>query len=85
VRGAHQGSCHCGSVHFRATLDCDEAVVCDCSICTRKGAIVVRIAEEDLELESLLDAMGVYSFNSHVAKHYFCPRCGVHTYHRPQT
>ncbi len=64
-----EGSCHCGEVRFRTTLDLAESIVCDCSICTMKGAIVVRVEAEDFELASPLDELGLYTFNKHIARH----------------
>ena len=85
MKQSYQGSCHCGSVRFSTELDLDEAIVCDCSICTRKGSIVVKVEEPDFELMTPLDDLSVYTFNKHIARHYFCPTCGIHTFNRPRT
>ena len=85
MKQTYDGFCHCRSVQFRATLNLAEAIVCDCSICTKKGAIMIRIEESDFELLSRLGDVGVYSFHTHTAKHYFCRTCGIHTFHRPRT
>jgi len=81
----YEGRCHCGKVRFRTELDLDDAIVCDCSICTNKGSIVVKVDENDFELMTPLGDMSVYTFNKHIAKHYFCPNCGIHTFNRPRT
>ncbi len=85
VRQQFDGSCHCGSVRFTSTLDLADAIVCDCSICRKKGSIVVRVADEDFSLLSPLEELGLYTFNKHIAKHYFCRVCGVHPFHRPRS
>jgi hypothetical protein len=35
----YTGSCHCGKVRFRVTADLADAVVCNCSICEKKGFV----------------------------------------------
>lgn len=81
----YEGSCHCGSIQFETSLDLDEAIQCDCSICIRKGSIVVRVKPSDFSLLSPLEELSLYSFNKHVAKHYFCRTCGIHPFHRPRS
>ena len=81
----YEGRCHCGAVRFSTHLDLDEAIVCDCSICTRKGSIVVRVEEADFELTTPIDELSLYTFNKGIAKHYFCPTCGIHAFHRPRS
>ena len=50
-----------------------------------KGSIINRIEESDFELATPLDELGVYQFNKNIAKHYFCPNCGVHPFNRPRS
>ena len=35
----YDGSCHCGKVTFEVTGTYDEVLICDCSICVKKGII----------------------------------------------
>lgn len=79
------GSCHCGKVRFEATLDPADAVVCDCSICRKKGVVIGRVSEADFRLLTPLEEMTLYQFNKRIAKHYFCPVCGIHTFNRPRS
>jgi hypothetical protein len=44
-----------------------------------------RIDESDFELMSSLDELSVYQFNKNIARHYFCPNCGIHPFHRPRS
>ncbi len=46
---------------------------------------MVRVAESDFELLSPISELGLYTFNKHIAKHYFCPTCGIHAFHRPRS
>jgi hypothetical protein len=49
------GSCHCGNVRYEADLDPAEAVVCDCSICSKKGANIGRVDEAQFRLLTPLE------------------------------
>lgn len=81
----YEGSCHCGRVRFRATLDLGESRVCNCSMCTKKGFIHAIIAPEKFELLSGADALSTYTFNTGVAKHTFCRHCGIHAFYTPRS
>ena len=39
----YNGSCHCGAVRFRIESDFPELATCDCSICSRKNALMVKV------------------------------------------
>ena len=85
MKDSYKGSCHCGQVEFDVTLDLDKSVVCDCSICSKKGGIINRVAPEDFELHTPIESLSLYQFHTRTAKHYFCPTCGIYTFHRPRT
>lgn len=46
---------------------------------------MVRAEEADFVLLTPLGELSLYTFNKHLAKHYFCPSCGIHPFHRPRT
>lgn len=46
---------------------------------------MVRIEPADFQLLTPLAGLSVYTFNKHIAKHYFCPRCGIHPFHLPRS
>jgi len=79
----YQGSCHCGAVRF--SFDGEEitrGLRCTCSLCSRKGAMMsaVAIPQADLKIEADPADLGLYEFDSKIAKHYFCRRCGIYTH-----
>jgi len=79
---SYHGSCHCGAVRFEIDTDFPELTTCDCSICRRKNALMVKVHESRMRLLAGEDALGVYQFHTHTAKHYFCRTCGIYPFHR---
>jgi len=80
----YQGSCHCGAVTF--SFDADEitsGLSCNCSYCERRAAIMLNppLADANLKREIDGDALSCYQFGNQAAKHYYCSRCGIYTFH----
>lgn len=78
----YQGSCHCGAVRFEIDTDFPELTRCDCSICRRRNALMVRVHESAFRLHAGAEALTEYQFHSHTARHYFCKVCGIYPFHR---
>jgi len=78
----YKGRCHCGSVTFEVFTNIENSVICDCSICRRRGTTMVRCDERDLVILSGSDVLSMYQFNTFVAEHYFCKICGIYTFHK---
>jgi len=78
------GACHCGSVRFHVRLKngLHTARRCDCSFCRMRGAVAVSAPVEGLDILEGADCLTLYTFNTGVAKHYFCSKCGIYTHHR---
>lgn len=76
----HQGSCHCGKVAFEVQGELAEAMTCNCSICTRKGAPMWFVPRGALRLLTPEAGLASYSFNRHIIRHRFCPTCGIHCF-----
>jgi len=55
---------------------------CNCSLCRRKGTIIALVPVPALRAVEGRDVLTCYQFNTRVAKHYFCSKCGVHTHHQ---
>ena len=81
----YQGSCHCGAVRFEVRTDFPELTTCDCSICRRKNALMVKVHESDFRLVTGQESLSMYQFHTHTAKHYFCKICGIYPFHRKRT
>lgn len=80
-----EGGCQCGAVRFRVRVRAYEAVECNCSICTKKGFLHLIVQPEDFELLAGEQALETYTFNTGIAKHRFCRRCGVHPFYTPRS
>ena len=84
-RQQYQGSCHCGRVVFRITTDFPELTTCNCSICRKKNALMVKVHEDDFELVQGADTLTEYQFHTHTARHFFCGTCGIYPFHRKRS
>ncbi len=80
----HKGACHCGDVVFEITSDLAELTTCDCSLCVKKNALMVKVHEDDFTLLSDDASVSEYRWNTKIARHYFCKTCGIYTFHRKQ-
>ncbi len=78
----YEGSCHCGNVRFQIETDFPELTTCDCSICAKKNALMVKVHESKFELISGEDSLTEYQFHTMTARHFFCSRCGIYPFHR---
>jgi hypothetical protein len=79
-----KAACHCGAVRFRVTLTHGFNTVrrCTCSYCRMRGAVAVSADIGGITFEAGEEALAVYRFNTGVAQHYFCSRCGIYTHHQ---
>ncbi len=79
-----QGACHCGAVQFHVRLadGLNTARRCNCSYCRMRGAIAVSAALQDIKIIDGEELLTLYQFNTMQAKHFFCSKCGIYTYHQ---
>lgn len=78
----YEGSCHCGAIRFAVTTGFPELTTCDCSICRRRNALMVKVHESMFELLSGKESLTEYQFHTRTARHYFCSKCGIYPFHR---
>ena len=76
----YKGSCHCGQVAFEVEGEISEVMECNCSICSRKGALMWFAPREKMRLLTPEENLATYTFGKHAIKHRFCPRCGIHPF-----
>jgi hypothetical protein len=76
----YKGSCHCGKVAFEVEGEIDKVMDCNCSMCSRKGALLWFVPREKLRLLTAEDNSRAYLFGKGTIQHRFCPECGIHPY-----
>jgi hypothetical protein len=82
----HAGGCHCGAVRFEFRAPRKVLVQhCNCSMCAKTGFEHLIVPAADFKLLSGQDVLETYTFNTGVAKHLFCKRCGVKSYYVPRS
>lgn len=85
---SYAGGCHCGAVRFTFSLPEGAehvALVCNCSVCRKRGFVHIIVESEAFTLESGADELVSYRFNTKVANHLFCGVCGVQSFYRPRS
>jgi len=58
---------------------------CNCSMCRKKAPLHLIVPDSDFTLLSGSEQLTTYTFNTHVARHIFCSRCGIHSFGRPRS
>lgn len=81
-----EGGCHCGKVRFRVeapqTVEVED---CNCSICHKTGFLHLIVPKSRFELLTKEEDLSCYTFNTGVAKHYFCSHCGIKPFYIPRS
>jgi hypothetical protein len=81
----YEGGCHCGRVRYRVSGLLERMSDCNCSICTKKGILHWIVPREQFTLLSGESELATYRFNTGVAQHHFCRRCGIHSFYVPRS
>lgn len=82
----YTGSCHCGDIAFRVEAPAEvEVERCNCSICRKGGYLHLIVPAARFHLDKGEDRLSCYQFNTGVAKHYFCQRCGIKPFYIPRS
>ncbi|HVG04204.1 MAG TPA: GFA family protein [Burkholderiaceae bacterium] len=84
MQHTYKGSCHCGRVTFGLRADLTAIVDCNCSLCSRKGALWHATDDSNFEILSGENDLLLYQFGTMTAKHYSCRHCGISTFSRPR-
>lgn len=80
-----RGGCHCGRVAFEVTGAPDEISECNCSICAKKGYLHWIVPRGNFRLLTTAEDLSTYTFHTGVARHHFCPVCGVAAFYIPRS
>lgn len=76
----YKGGCHCGAIAFEVEGDLDAVISCNCSICSRKGALLMAVPREQMKVIAAGGKVGEYFFNNQAIVHKFCLTCGIHPF-----
>lgn len=76
----YKGSCHCGRTAFEVEGDLTRVADCNCSICSRKGALLWFVPRDKLRLLTPDENLATYTFGKARIRHRFCPVCGIHPF-----
>jgi hypothetical protein len=76
----YKGSCHCGKAAFEVEGELTAALRCNCSICSRKRALLWAVPHGTLRVLAWGDDLGSYTFGNHVIAHRFGRTCGIHPF-----
>ncbi len=79
----YHGSCHCQAVKFIVETDAALGPYfrCNCSLCSRKGAVMGEAPQSALRVTQGEENLSVYRWNTGEAQHFFCRCCGIYTHH----
>jgi hypothetical protein len=82
----HVGSCHCGAVRIEVEAPAEiVAYECNCSMCARTAFLHLIVPAGDMAVIAGESMLATYTFNTGVARHYFCTTCGCRPYYVPRS
>ncbi|HXZ88147.1 MAG TPA: GFA family protein [Candidatus Binataceae bacterium] len=81
ARAKYRGGCHCGRVAYEVDGPIERVSECNCSICSKKAYLHWIVPRDRFRLLTPWEDLATYTFNTHTAKHHFCPRCGVASFY----
>ena len=73
----YKGGCHCGQVKFEVETGLGQVVACNCSICSKKGHLLMFVAPDKFKMLAGEEGLTDYQFNKKNIHHLFCSRCGI--------
>src|SRR5258708_40006129 len=85
IERTYRGGCHCGRVRLEVRGNLEPVSESNCSICTKKGYVHWIVERAAFRLLTPSDNIAAYTFNTKIAKHLFCPNCGVASFYIPRS
>ena len=70
-----KGACHCGAQRFAAPAP-ESVTSCNCSICSKRGALVAYYAPDQVELSLTPDQLADYQWGDRMMTFHHCATCG---------
>lgn len=81
----YTGSCHCQKVRIEFETDLKQVMACNCSICVRRGHLLLFGPESSLKLLTDPKDVGDYQWGKKSIHFHFCPTCGCAPFGRAVT
>ena len=82
----HKGGCHCKEIEFEVTGEKDIKVLnCNCSICSMTQYKHYIISKNNFKLLKGSKFITTYKFNTNIAEHIFCSKCGIKSFYIPRS
>ncbi|WP_371378734.1 GFA family protein [Thalassotalea aquiviva] len=82
----YSGGCHCKKVRFEVEVELPVVLhQCNCSMCIKVGFLHLISPAHKFKLLTGLEHLQCYTFNTQMAKHYFCRHCGVKSFYIPRS
>ena len=82
AEATYAGGCHCGAVRYEVTVDLGGTISCNCSRCSKLGALLTFAPASSFRLSSGEDVLTDYQFNNKTIHHLFCSTCGIESFAR---
>ncbi len=80
------GGCHSRAVCFQVEAELPwELGRCNCSVCSKSGYLHLIVPNQQFFLLQGEENLTTYTFNSGVAKHFFCKTCGIKPFYVPRS
>lgn len=74
------GSCHCGETRFEVSDEPQLLLQCDCSFCSKSGAVWACYPPHQFRLTTPGEASRTYRWGGGATGLHFCGTCGCSTY-----
>ena len=78
-----EASCHCGKVKIQIPNSTEKVTSCNCSVCTRYGALWAYFEPINVTVNCDKDALGSYSWGDKTIEFKHCKSCGCITHYTP--
>ncbi|RYZ03803.1 MAG: GFA family protein [Myxococcales bacterium] len=76
----HHGSCLCGDVTFDVDLDWSTGSRCNCTLCTKLGAVGSIVKPAAFKLLSPESKLSSFTRTPEIGRRFFCARCHVYCF-----
>jgi len=76
----YTGACHCGKVKWKANFEPEYLVECNCSLCTKLGALWSHADHKLIDVDYSEKDVNTYIQGDRTLKTIFCKHCGCTTH-----